>query len=99
MPTDHRARITWSAEQVRQGLPAIRETIDPAWFDDVTAKKTDGWSLICRFESPPNEQENPSTARVRCIVAEPPHERHKRADSLRLFERRGGGLALVEILE
>ena len=99
MTTEHRALVTWSAEQVRQGLPQISETIDPAWFDDAAPKKGDGWSLVCRFDPSPLQQGNPSAARVRFMVDEAPHERLRPGISLRLFERGTRGLATVEILD
>ncbi len=99
MTTEHRARITWSAEQVRRGLPEIMETIDPAWFEGTTPKKGDGWSLVCRFDSPPIQQGNPSTARVRFMVDDAPHGRLGQGARLQLFERGTGELAVVEVLE
>jgi hypothetical protein len=99
MATEHSARITWSAEQVRRGLPPVSQTIDPAWLEDAEPLKGDGWTLMCRFERPPVQQGNPSAARVRFLVDEAPHDQLKPGTSLRLFERGTKGLATVEILD
>ena len=97
MVLEHRARITWSAEQLQSGLPDVIETIDPAWFV-AEASPTEGWSLICRFEQRVCEQGNPSAARVRFMMDGAPHERLKPGVVLRLFERGTQKFATVEIL-
>jgi hypothetical protein len=99
MATQHHARITWSTEQVRRGLPAVAEMIDPAWLADATPTIDDGWSLVCRFDSPPREQGNPSLAQVNFLADEAPHDRLKPGSALRLFERGTGSYATVEILD
>ena len=99
MPREHQARITWSAAQVAHGLPANAQTIDPSWFAGDTPQPIDGWSLICRFESPPSDQGNPSAAHVCFYVPEAPHERLKPGISLRLFERATQAYATVDILD
>jgi len=98
MTPEHHARITWSTEHVRRGLLAVNETIDPAWLEG--ARPTDdGWSLICIFDTPPREQGSPSSARVRWLMENAPHEWLKPGASLRLFERATMDAAKVEILD
>lgn len=65
---EQRAHITWSEEQARRGLPAIHETVDPAWPDGIAPAATIGWSLRCRFEVTPAEQGNPSMAWVDFVL-------------------------------
>ena len=98
MTTQHRARITWSAQQVSEGLPAINKITSPSWFTEPGPGSDEGWSLVCLFDTPPSEQGNPSTARVEFLVGEAPHERLKPRAILRLFES-GTHEARVEILE
>ena len=97
--TEHPARITWSSEQVRLGLPAIASSTDPVWLDTDSARSSEGWSLVCRFEAPPLQQGNPSIAQVRFMMAGAPHEQLSPGVTLRMFERATGQLATVEILE
>ena len=94
----HAARIYWSAEQRRRGLPTASRMVDPAWFaeDDGCGE---GWSLVCEFDAAPCEQGDPSAARVRFLVAEAPHTRLRPRVRLRLFERATGQHAAVEILD
>lgn len=99
MPPEHFARITWSDEQVRRGLPATPETIDPAWIEGAEVGHDDAWSLICHFDVPPSEQGNPSAALVWFLVAEAPHDALQAGAHLRLFERGTRGFATVEIVE
>ena len=99
MATERLARITWSAEQVRVGLPAEKQTVDPSWFGDEARTDSEGWSLICRFDSPPSKQGSPSTAHVRFLVDDAPHGRLRPGTILHLFERGTRGMATVEILE
>ena len=99
MTTEHTARITWSSEQVRLGLPSVTSSIDPVWLNDDGARSTEGWSLICAFGAPPIEQGNPSLARVRFMMDGAPHESLSPGTVLRMFERATGQLASVEILE
>ena len=98
MSRGHLARVTWSAAQVRRGLPAFERTTDPAWFE-ADPPGADGWSLRCRFEPPPDAQGSPSVARVAFMMPHAPHERLAPGARLRLFERGSGGRALVEILD
>jgi len=96
----HAARIHWSQEQIRHGLPVITRTIDPAWFpEDHGPPVREGWSLMCEFEVPPSDQGDPSTARVQFMVDAAPHERLAPGTSLRLFERATQKYAHVEILD
>lgn len=97
--SEHRARIVWSDSQVLQGLPTLSETIDPSWFEGDLEIGADGWSLVCRFDSPPSQQGNPSTARISFMVEDAPHERLRAGTRLRLFERKTGTYALVEVLD
>jgi hypothetical protein len=99
LATEHRALITWSPEQVAQGLPATTETIDPAWFAGEPMENAEGWSLVCHFEPPVSEQGSPSSARVRFWMDHAPHERLRPGTVLRLFERGSRKLARVEILD
>ena len=93
---EHRALITWSDELVARGLPAIRETVDPIQFRDSYG---DGWSLRCRFDKPPNEQGNPSEARVSFLMDNAPHEHLRTGARFPLFERFTGRWIVVEILD
>ena len=95
MSTEHLARITWSAEQVRRGLPAFTRTTDPAWFET----PDEGWSLICRFHASPREQGSPSVAQVAFLNENAPHDRLRAGAKLNLFERSTRQLATVEIIE
>ena len=99
MASAHSARIFWSADLHERGLPAIAQTIDPAWFEDAQPGQDDGWSLVCDFERPPSAQGDPSTARVRLLVAEAPHDRLRPGVRLRLVERATQRYATVEILD
>lgn len=71
----HTARIHWSAEQIRHGLPAVSRTIDPAWFSEAGLGSQESWSLVCEFETPPAVQGAPSIARVQFLVEQAPHDR------------------------
>lgn len=95
MATEHLARIYWSDEQVRRGLPAFTRTTDPAWFDP----SEKGWSLVCRFHASPREQGSPSVANVAFLLAEAPHDRLTAGARLSLFERSTRQRATVEIIE
>lgn len=95
MMKEHRARITWSEAQVRHGLPRVRESMDPAWFD----AGEEAWSLRCRFDRAPAQQGNPSEGYISFLVPEAPHERLVPGAVLHLFERATTGHALVEVLE
>ena len=95
MAAEHFARIFWSDEQVRRGLPAFTRTTDPAWFESVT----EGWHLVCRFHASPREQGSPSVAQVAFLEADAPHERLVTGARLHLFERSTRLLAAVEIVE
>ena len=97
--TEHQAQITWSGEQVRKGLPDIKETIDPSWLGSTVPPTAEGWSLSCRFDSPPSKQGNPSVGYVRFLVPEAPHAQLKPGAVLRLFERATLTYATVAILE
>lgn len=95
MGTEHLARIFWSDEQVRRGLPAFTRTTDPAWFES----PDEGLTLVCRFHASPREQGNPSVAQVAFLTADAPHDRLLRGTRLHLFERSTRQLARVEIVE
>jgi len=95
MSNEHLARIFWSDEQVRRGLPAFTRTTDPAWFDG----PDEGWRLICRFHASPREQGSPSVAQVAFLGVGAPHSRLVRGARLNLFERSTRQVATVEIVE
>jgi hypothetical protein len=97
MSPSYQARITWSDEQAQLGLPDQLETIDPAWTSDAVPRVDEGWSLVCRFASPPSRQGNPSLAEVAFLVAEAPKVLTPGA-LLKLYERGTGKYARVEIL-
>lgn len=96
---EHRARITWSAEQEREGLPNIQQGIDPSWLDGVQPAEGETWSLLYRFDRPPREQGNPTESFVRFLVNEAPHSQLSSGITLWLFERMTGKFAKVEILD
>ena len=98
MPTEHRARITWSAAHVKHGLRAATQFVGPSWFVD-DGPTDEGWSLVCRFEIAPQVQGNPSMAWVRFAVDGAPHERLVPGTVLRLFEPITGDEARVELVE
>ncbi len=98
MHPEHTARITWSDELVRRGLPTVTHSIDSSWLES-DPKGADGWSLVCRFDIPPREQGNPSIARIRFLVDEAPHDGLQPGRYLRLFERWTQGFARVEIID
>src|SRR5687767_1536357 len=93
--TARKARITWSAELERQGLPNFTESIDPCWFAD----SEEGWSLKCQFDPPPRVQGNPSFATVQFWMDAAPHHRLVPGIRVKLFERTTFQHAVVEILE
>jgi hypothetical protein len=95
MASEHQALVEWSAEQARLGLPKALESIDPAWF----ASGEEAWSVICRFAVPPNEQGNPSSATVRFLMPEAPHQRLVPGVTLHLFERGTTKTALLTITD
>ena len=95
MPNEHLARISWSEEQIRRGLPVFTRTTDPAWFET----PDEGLTLVCRFHASPREQGSPSVAQVAFLTEESPHERLTRGARLYLFERSTRQLARVEIVE
>jgi len=95
MSTEHLARIFWSEEQARRGLPAFTRTTDPAWFDT----PEQGWSLVCRFHASPRDQGTPSVAHVSFLMPDAPHARLVPGARLRLFERSTQQAAIVEIVE
>ena len=95
MATEHLARIMWSDEQCRRGLPAFTRTVDPAWFES----PEEGWSLVCRFHASPREQGSPSVAHVSFLTADAPHARLSPGARLFLFERSTRQVASVEIVE
>ncbi|MEO6528739.1 MAG: hypothetical protein ABIP93_19130 [Gemmatimonadaceae bacterium] len=95
MANEHLARIFWSDEQVRRGLPAFTRTTDPAWFDS----PDEGWTMICRFHASPREQGTPSVAQVAFVTADAPHSRLVPGARLNLFERSTRQVAVVEIVE
>jgi hypothetical protein len=99
MQREHRARITWSSAQQRLGLPTKQRGCDPSWFDGVSPDKGDSWSLLFRFDTPPQEQGNPSEAYVRFLVDEAPHAQLTEGTLLWLFERATSKAARVEILD
>jgi hypothetical protein len=98
LPVMARARIHWSAEQERLGLPNLFQTTDPTWLADEVAATREGWSLICEFDRSPAAQGNPSLATVRYLMPNAPH-RLEPGLRLQMFERATQGFALVEILE
>jgi len=95
MASEHLARIYWSDEQVRRGLPAFTRTTDPACFDP----SEESWSLVCRFHASPREQGSPSVATVGFLMPEAPHHRLVAGAQLSLFERSTRQRARVEIIE
>jgi hypothetical protein len=95
----HAARIHWSTEQVRRGLPAVARTIDPAWLEAARPRIDEGWSLICEFERPPVEQGNPSVAQVHFLMNDAPLDWLRPGTWLRMFERATQQYARVEILD
>jgi len=99
MERAHTARIHWSAEHVRRGLPAVARTVDPAWFGDAGPGAEEGWSLVCEFGVPPAEQGAPSSGGVYFLVAAAPHDRLRPGASLQMFERATQQRVRVEILD
>lgn len=95
MATEHLARIFWSEEQARRGLPAFTRTVDPAWFES----PDEGLSLVCRFHASPREQGTPSVAHVSFSTPDAPHDRLTAGARLHLFERSTRQLARVEIID
>jgi hypothetical protein len=95
MSNEHLARIFWSDEQERRGLPAFTRTTDPAWL----GPSEDAWSLVCRFHASPREQGSPSIAKVSFLLEEAPHSRLLPGVKLRIFERSTQQLATVEIID
>lgn len=99
MSRDHEAEITWSSTLVDQGLPTSQRTIQPTWFWDDLPKTTEGWSLVCEFDAPPQRQGNPSRARVHFMMDSAPHDRLGEGVSLRMFEPSSRQYATVRILD
>lgn len=94
MTNEHLARIFWSAEQIRRGLPAFTRTTDPAWFDS----PDEGLSLVCRFHASPREQGSPSVAHVAFVGDNAPDALLVPGARLHLFERSTRQVATVAIL-
>jgi len=99
MKKEHRARVTFSPDQVKVGLPGVTKTTDPAWLEGTSRGRDEAWSLICQFDRPPQMQGNPSLATVQFLVPDAPHERLQPGAKLHLFERATQQLATVEILD
>ena len=95
----HSARIYWSQEHIRNGLPKRDRTVDPAWFNDRWPPTEEGWSLICNFKVPPSEQGDPSVAEVHFLVDGAPHDRLTPGTWLWMFERATRQRARVEIVD
>ncbi len=95
MTAEHHARISWSDEQVRRGLPAFTRTTDPAWFES----PDEGLSLVCRFHASPREQGSPSVAVVAFTTDDAPHDRLQPGAELYLFERSTRQTARVHIID
>ena len=93
---EHRARFTWSPEQLRLGLPAFEETVDPAWL---SGSSEEGWSLRCRFPKRPSDQGNPSEGYVSFAMDDAPHDQLRPGSSLRLYERATQRHASVDIID
>ena len=70
MTREHRALVHWSDEHVAHGLSTATESIDPAWFEHDTPGRDDGWSLACSYDTAPDLQGNPSSARVHFLLDE-----------------------------
>ena len=98
MVPEHRARITWSDDYVRRGLPDVEQTVDPAWLGDGPSREHEGWTLECRFAVAPKQQGNPSLASVRFRVDGAPHARLVPGAVLLMFEGGTGQYARVEIV-
>jgi hypothetical protein len=94
MSTQHLARIFWSDEQMRRGLPVFTRSTDPAWC----APGEEPWSLVCRYHASPREQGSPSVATIEFLLPEAPHHRLVAGATLTLFERSTSELARVEII-
>jgi hypothetical protein len=56
LATEHEALVTWSEKRVAEGLPAIKETIDPSWFAEYEIGTADAWSLVCLFDPAVNDK-------------------------------------------
>ena len=95
---EHTALITWSASREAEGLPSVQQFIQPAWLGE-GGQEDEGWSLVCRFDDVPLDQGNPSTAFVRFLVADAPHEYLQPGAVLRLFDGDRDARATVRILD
>jgi hypothetical protein len=95
----HTARIHWSAEQLRQGLPSSGRRTDPAWFTEPGPGSEEGWSLVCEFEPQSLSPDEPTIARVSFMVENAPHDRLRAGTRLQLFEQATRRRVLVEILD
>ena len=84
---------------MERGLPTARDLVDPAWVDPDAPVAHEVWSLVCPFSTPPREQGSPSTATVRFLVDDAPHDRLRAGATLRLLERGTGQYASVAILD
>jgi hypothetical protein len=85
--TEHPARIIWAppAQRGTHRLPStLRYTHIARFADDRPGD--DAWSVVCRFEVPPSEQDGPSAAFVRFLMPEAPHARLAPGTSFHLFE-------------
>jgi hypothetical protein len=93
-----KARIEWTPEYTRVGLPPVTETIDPSIFvgDPPDAEK---WSLVCRYDLPPARQGSPSAAMVHFLMDAAPHDRLQAGAELVMFERGTRRWARVVVLE
>jgi hypothetical protein len=98
MHREHRARIFWSAEQMRLGLPTALEGTDPAWVSP-DPSESNAWSLRFRFSASPVDLGSPTEAIVSFLLEDAPHHALLPGSTLRLFERGTRMWALVEILD
>jgi hypothetical protein len=99
MSREHHAEIRWTADLVETGLPTQLTITAPAWFWDDQPRTTEGWSLVCRFDSPPRDERIPSRAQVQFLMDSAPHDRLTPGTLLRLFESTTRQYATVEVLD
>jgi len=98
-PSEHRARIRWSASLTQGGLPDTLRYVHPIRFTEGPPPWTDeSWSLVCTFDTSPAKQGNPSIGRVGFLVDAAPHDRLKPGLKCWLYEG-AAQAAVVEVLD
>jgi hypothetical protein len=97
---ERNAKVQWFSSLLRgkHALPAGLRYIGIGRFAEDGPTWPDGaWSVLCRFDVPPAEQGNPSTAHVSFLVDAAPHDRLAPGAKFELYEG-PHAVASIEVL-